>query len=165
MKKLLSIFVLLCGTLHADIGIMGQHCGTRGTLIGTIASEFVIPDYFPPEQFLLRISILLPWADVLATCETEYAPVNLGESCLSHDQCYATLGATKDSCDDTLLQGWQQACNDGYAGDDETSSLCRNTCHDFADLMYTALRYQDAEFCPSCIAFDNAQANARLDSS
>lgn len=160
MKKQISILVLLMSvSAFADVGIRGLHCGTRGTLLGTIASEFVIPDYFPPEHFLVRM-FLAPFVD-LSMCD-DGGPAHLGEACLEHDQCYATLGATKDGCDEDMLSGWRNACTERYGSDGlAMSSMCQELCTGAVDMMYDIFRYDDGSFCPSCIAFDKSQAGAR----
>lgn len=163
-KKMKQIFLAL---IFAGIATqvmaapMGLHCGTRGNLIGTIASDFLIPDYFPPENTLLRMLLANPFFNI-ATCEANGSRAHLGASCIEHDTCYATLGAVKDSCDADLLSGWQGSCEDSYGnGGTLSSTLCLNACQGMTQLMYHALRYNDGRFCPSCIAFEQAQAEAR----
>jgi hypothetical protein len=70
------------------------------------------------------------------------------------------LGTTKDSCDEALLKGWERACNERYYVE-ETSDLCLDACHGAINLMYNAMRYDDGNFCPSCIAFEKSQERAK----
>jgi hypothetical protein len=160
MKKLLGILLVFAAlSAQAAPSIRGLHCGTRGTLLGTIASEFVIPDYFPPEHFLVRM-FLAPFID-LSMCD-DGGPAHLGEACMNHDQCYGTLGATKDGCDQDMIMGWRDACTERYGSDDlEISSMCLDLCTGAVDMMYDIFRYDDGIFCPSCIAFEKSQSNAR----
>lgn len=169
MKRTLFAFLIAIFTsnVYADQGIMGLHCGPRGNFFGTIASDYVIPDYFPPENFLLRslLSLVNPWGIDLSICEEEFSLVHLGQSCLGHDQCYATLGETKDGCDEALFLGWQQSCSDSYLGQGASAMQCLNACQGAVTFMYNAMLYDDGVFCPSCIAFESSQAKARRDAS
>lgn len=127
--------------------------------MGTIASAFVIPDYFPPENFLL--STLMPallFTDI-SECAENFSPVHFGQSCLEHDRCYATLGSKKDECDDTLLDGWLESCAQTYNGGGAES--CLNACELMVNIMFAGLRFQTQDFCPSCKAFERAQEHAR----
>lgn len=163
MKKALMLSLLLSFSAEAaDIGLKGLYCGTRGSFWGTLASEIAIPDYFPPEKFLTRLFLMNPLFSNLATCEEEFESVNLGSSCKLHDECYSTLGANKDVCDEELLVNWQNSCAEHYSRGDETSSYCQNACDNFTNFMYTALRYDDGFFCPSCRAFKIDQEKAEL---
>lgn len=159
MKKSLAILLLLLSvSAFADVGIRGLHCGTRGTLLGTIASDFVIPDYFPPEHMLVRM-FLAPFID-LSICD-DGGPAHLGEACMYHDQCYATRGATKDTCDQDMLSGWRNACVDRYGAEgDDFGDYCQNLCIGAVETMYGIFSYDDGSFCPSCIAFENSQRKA-----
>ncbi len=147
--------------LYADneIGIEGVHCGTRGNLWGTLLSEFVIPDYFPPENPLLRAFLVNPMFLDLGMCERgAFRPAHFGESCMMHDQCYGTLGADKDVCDEDMMQNWVDTCDDSYAG--ASGILCNLACKASAGILYTAMRFQIGDFCPSCDAFEASQKRA-----
>lgn len=142
------------------VSIKGEYCGTRGSFLGTLASDIAIPDYFPPEKFLTRL-LITPFFPDLSACEEEYEAVHLGESCRAHDECYSTLGESKEGCDDDLLALWHESCAERYSGGDETSSHCRDACESFTRLMYDGLRYDDGIFCPSCKAYEIDQEKAR----
>lgn len=149
---------LLAISLNADEEAFGLHCGTRGNLWGTIASDLLIPDYFPPENELLRALLIDSPLINLGICEDAFTPAYLGQSCMMHDQCYQTLGATKDGCDEDLKGGWLESCDESYPG--FLGFFCRSACKLAVRVMYTALRFQSGEFCPSCRAFEEAQKNA-----
>lgn len=159
MKKLLAILLLMLAySATAGISIRGMHCGTRGTLLGTIASDYVIPDYFPPEHFLVRM-FLAPFMD-LSICD-DGGPAHLGETCMYHDQCYNTLGASKDECDEDMHSGWRGDCQERYNDGSDIGNWCLDMCSGAVDMMYDIFRYDDGNFCPSCIAFDKSQEKAR----
>lgn len=162
MQKLtVAMLLMISSFAHAkDMSIRGEYCGTRGSFLGTLASEVAIPDYFPPEKFLTRLFIS-PFFPDISVCEEEYEAVHLGESCRAHDDCYTTLGESKDGCDEDLLTRWQESCAERYSGQDETSSHCRDACETFTRLMYDAMRYDDGLFCPSCKAYEIDQEKAR----
>jgi hypothetical protein len=159
MKKLLALVCLLSAySAVADVSIRGLHCGTRGTLLGTIASDYLIPENFPPENFLARM-VLAPFED-LSICD-EGGPAHLGETCMYHDQCYGTLGAFKDQCDENMIQGWRSNCIERYSDGSEIGALCLDLCTGVVDSMYDIFLYDDGSFCPSCTAFENSQSQAR----
>jgi|SRR5580704_14427493 hypothetical protein len=160
MARFLILSVLLsCFAMAEDFKIKGLYCGTRGSFLGTLASEIAIPDYFPPEKFLARLFVMNPLFSNLATCEREYEPVYLGEACRIHDGCYRTLGASKESCDEELLVNWQEACAERYNGD-EMSSYCHDACQNMINFMFNTMRYDDGFFCPSCKAYQTDQEEA-----
>lgn len=160
MKKVI-FYLLLCWPCFTKPNIHALHCGTRGTLIGTIASDFLIPDFFPPEHFLIRM-LVAPFID-LTICD-DLGKANLGIACAEHDNCYSESGVDKEICDLNMKNGWQEACLEKYH-DHESSkwhNYCLNLCQDAASLMYDIFSYDDGLFCPSCIAFNTAQkANAK----
>jgi hypothetical protein len=156
--KLAHIFLLLF-MISPFAQARGLYCGTRGTFFGTLASDIAIPDYFPPEKFIAQI-VLGSMFPGLSLC-ADFEPVYLGSSCLSHDQCYKSLGAIKDECDTTLLGNWQQSCAERYNASSELSSLCLSTCNSVVEFMYGVMRYDDGTFCPSCEAFERDQEEAR----
>ncbi|HXW60131.1 MAG TPA: hypothetical protein VEK06_01200 [Myxococcota bacterium] len=162
MKKTLvtSLFLIIASAAQAEFSIKALHCGPRGSFFTALLSDLAIPDFFPPEQFLVRTLIAEPILGDLSVCD-EYQAVNLGESCQEHDTCYMTLGANKDSCDETLLSGWKQSCRERYVGSSANSLFCLDACEQTIELMYGGLRYDDGSFCPSCTAFENSQASAR----
>lgn len=157
MKKIIIATILLCASIAESKAL---HCGPRGNFWSSMASHVAIPDYFPPENFLARM-IASPFFGDLSICEEEFEPVYLGQSCMVHDQCYETLGADKENCDETLIAGWMTSCEERYMGSDEIASYCLSACKDVTQIMYDAMRYDDGSFCPSCIAFENSQQNAR----
>jgi len=58
--------------------------------------------------------------------------------------------------------GWHNACDQRWAANGiEINSMCGNLCHGAVELMYSVLRYDDGVFCPSCIAFEKSQNDAR----
>lgn len=160
MKKIVFLVLLFVFSAQAKVSIKGLHCGTRGTFLGTLASDIAIPDYFPPEKFLARV-FLSPFFPDMSVCEQEYDSVYLGQSCQAHDECYQTLGADKDACDDDLLVRWHETCAERYQGYDETSSHCQNACESFTSFMYDALRFNSGGLCPSCVAYERDQEKAR----
>ncbi len=121
-------------------------------------SDHVIPDYFPPENPLLRTLLFNSYLS-MSMCEEAFEPAYLGEACMMHDQCYAMLGATKDGCDGNLLQSWQASCDEHYAG--VSGFLCRMACKGAVTLMHSAMRFESGNFCPSCEAFERSQKKAR----
>lgn len=161
MKKTIftSLFLLLATAAQADFSIKALHCGPRGSFLGALASDVAIPDYFPPEQSWVRYFIAEPILGDLSACD-QYDPVNLGESCSEHDTCYWTLNANKETCDETLFLGWEQACKERYKDASADSIYCLNACERAVQFMYEALRYDDGSFCPSCTAFAHDQAAA-----
>ena len=164
MKKNLSLvlFLLFSSFMHAEsFRMKGLYCGTRGNFLGTLASDYAIPDYFPPENFLTRLFVMNPFFSNLSVCEEEYETVHLGQSCKSHDECYLTLGSNKDSCDTKLLDNWLRSCAERYKDQTETAEYCLNSCNNFVNFMYNIMRYDDGLFCPSCIAFEKDQEIAR----
>lgn len=160
MKKtiLTSLLFIITCAVHANISIKALHCGPRGSFLGAFASDVAIPDYFPPEQSLVRYLIAEPILGDLSVCD-QYDSVYLGEACSGHDTCYMTLDANKETCDETLLLGWEQACKARYRDNSADSVYCLNACERAIQFMYEALRY-DNGFCPSCIAFERDQAEA-----
>lgn len=160
MKNFLALFALIFSLNAMSENIQGLHCGTRGTMLGSIASDTLIPDYFPPEHFLLRLLLVNPLID-LSVCETELPRVNLGASCMVHDRCYRTLGATKDACDNDLRRDWLAQCAANYGTHTTTSDMCLGACNTIVELMNAGLRYNDGTFCPSCRAWERDQAEAR----
>jgi hypothetical protein len=163
MKKLIIALLIfaLQHISHANTSTAkGLYCGTRGNFWGTLASEIAIPDYFPPEKFLTRL-IISPFFSDLSMCEEDFEPVNLGESCLLHDQCYTRLGVFKDECDRDLLTRWERSCAERYQQSSYASSYCLDTCNYVVNFMYNALRYDDGYFCPSCRAFEIDQERAQ----
>jgi hypothetical protein len=151
-------FLFLSALSFADEEIYGAHCGTRGNLWGTIASDHLIPDYFPPENPVLRAFFMATPLINLGICEEQFTPAHLGASCLVHDECYNTLGATKDNCDRDLQSGWMASCEESYSG--ISGFFCKSACMMAVNLMYGALRFRTGSFCPSCEAFERAQKRA-----
>jgi len=166
MKKTLLaiIFFALSSTAMANVDTFGLHCGPRGNFWSAIFSDFLIPDYFPPENALVS-SFLLDFLGIDVSECADYTSVHLGESCMMHDQCYGTLGVTKDGCDEDLLLGWQTACMEGYTDENEEATYCKSMCQDMTKIMYDLMSYNDGEFCPSCIAFEKSQEEARREMS
>ncbi len=161
MKKVIFLVLHLAFFAQAsDISIKGLHCGTRGSFLGTLASDIAIPDYFPPEKMLARV-FLSPFFPDMSVCEQEYESVYLGQSCQAHDECYQILGADKDACDEDLLTKWHNSCAERYQGYDETSVHCLNVCESFTGFMYGALRFNSGGICPSCVAYERDQEKAR----
>jgi hypothetical protein len=161
-RSITSIIIIFFSfNVLGQISINGLHCGTRGSFLGILASDFLIPDYFPPENPLLRFLLVNPFLINLGECEKNYEPVHLGEACMAHDACYGTLGANKDTCDEALMTNWASACDKHYANKGEMSKKCAHACHTVAELMHTAMSYDDGIFCPSCIAFERDQEMAR----
>lgn len=160
-KTIIAIAFLFFSSFSQAINVKSLHCGPRGSLWGTMASYLVIPDYFPPENFITQLFADPLFGD-LSICEEHFEPVHLGEACMGHDQCYETLGANKDACDETLFNSWRYSCSKRYSGTDATSSYCLSACTNVVEFMYDALRYDDGIFCPSCRAFAKDQEIARL---
>jgi hypothetical protein len=160
MKKLILGFMLILDVSFANQRILGLHCGTRGTLIGTIASDLFIPDFFPPEHVLVRM-LLAPFVD-LTICD-DIGQAHLGLACEEHDKCYGSKNATKEVCDEDMLNGWQKACSNQYLVDQssEVVSYCLQLCNDAVGFMYDTFSYDDGIFCPSCIAFKHAQEDIK----
>lgn len=160
MKKVLVFsLVWLCSLLaQADFSIKALHCGPRGSFLGALASDLAIPDYFPPEQYLVRM-LAEPILGDLSICD-QFEPVYLGQSCQAHDQCYYTLGANKETCDQDLYEGWINSCHERYYGASYESAYCNNVCVEAVEFMYGALRYDVGGFCPSCTAFAFDQTEA-----
>lgn len=162
MKFLSLAFLFLLSSSSFSEGIMGLHCGTRGTLLGTIASDFIIPDYFPPENLALRLFLVNPLLVDLSACEQNHPRVHLGASCMIHDRCYATLDADKNACDDDLFASWQGSCEENYSdADADTSDMCLGACTAMINIMNAALRYDDGNLCPSCRAYERSQKRTR----
>ena len=130
---------------------------------GTIASDTLIPDYFPPETPVLRSIFVNPFSPIdIGFCERRFEPVHLGQYCIEHDLCYSTIGEEKDSCDLNLLDGWKKSCGERYGQEKSLAGLiCGSLCKFSVKFMYRAMRYDDGLFCPSCEAFDRSQEKDR----
>lgn len=160
MFGLIFSVLLIASSSFADDNVRGLHCGTRGTMMGTIASDVLIPDYFPPENAVLRsIFQIPPSANLLNFCEQSIGRAHFGSSCELHDRCYGTIGKEKDHCDADLLNGWRKSCAETYRG--LTGKMCKLACDGAATIMYHAMRYSVGNICPSCTAYDEAQKRAR----
>lgn len=157
MKKLfLMSIAIFCSWSWANVEILGVNCGSRGNLWGTIASEYLIPDYFPPENHALRQLLISSTID-LSMCEEDFSAAYLGNSCIAHDECYSTVGAPKERCDRDLKRGWIAACELNYPPVSVSGALCRSVCKEIINVMYQAMSYDNGSFCPSCRAYEDAQ--------
>lgn len=126
----------------------GDYCGSKEGYLNQIASSFLIPDRFPPENPALRS--LVSDADI-TRCE-RLGTADLGAPCLQHDSCYQAR-LDKTQCDKNLQDNWIKVCRATYYKLTFDSQICRLSCESFAKLMSEAQRYDDAGFCPSCDAY------------
>ena len=154
MKPLL-ILLSLSFSLSA---IGGQRCGSKEGYLNQLASSFLIPDNFPPENPLLHTG-------EFRFCGEDYGTTYLGAGCYHHDNCYETLGAAKSSCDASLQDNWVKACkyqypNRGSVITRAKRAVCREACTGFVKAMSEAQRFNTDGYCPSCEAYQDAQAVA-----
>lgn len=147
IQALISSMLLFAGsqTLSA-----GELCGSKEGYFNQLASTYLIPDFFPPENELAQ---LLPNED-RERCEA-IGSVQLGKACLSHDLCYAQR-LDKGDCDKKLQDAWVKECRKVFSQLSRDQLVCRLTCEGFVKLMSEAQRFDEEGFCPSCTAYDNA---------
>lgn len=144
--------ILLCFTLitMTSKSRAAELCGSKEGYINELASEFLIPDYFPPEVNIL--SNLVSKADYERCSKVEY--VDLGSSCFEHDLCYDDR-FPKEQCDKDLQANWVNKCKQTYYKLTRDHIMCRIACEAFIKIMSEAQRYDSQGFCPSCDAYNN----------
>ncbi|MGD8454723.1 MAG: RHS repeat-associated core domain-containing protein, partial [Phycisphaerae bacterium] len=86
--------------------------------------------------------------------DNPFAPVSFRAACDQHDLCYATIGKTKEECDEEFLVTMRAACR--AAGHTEPEEQ-RFTCLWWAKMYYEAVRTSSA----SQRAYDETQRRER----
>jgi hypothetical protein len=128
--------------------IAGELCGSKEGYFNVLASTYLVPDYFPPENELAR---LVSDRDI-KRCE-DLGSVYLGQVCADHDACYIQK-QPKNTCDRALQDRWVRQCREVYHKLSTDHLACRLACEVFVKLMSEAQRYNENGFCPSCDAYD-----------
>lgn len=150
--------------LGASQSAAEELCGSKEGYLNTLASNFLIPDYFPPETEVLKD--LIPEGSDIGQCGEKFGLVHLGETCEQHDRCYESIDSNKSACDRELRDQWVKTCRSQYRERGNLSerlkmAACRVSCEWFVKLMSEAQTSNNRGFCPSCDAFDAAQNDRR----
>lgn len=132
------------------LAFAGDLCGSKAGYFNQLATSYLIPDYFPPENAL---SELLSSPD-LDRCLAIGQPF-LGSACAAHDRCYEEQQG-KVLCDKNLQDDWVRACRATYDKLSRDHLICRFSCELFVKILSEAQRFEQDDFCPSCTAYDSA---------
>jgi hypothetical protein len=145
MRKIFYV----AGLLLSFSAKAGDVCGSKIGLLNEAASEFLIPDEFPPETPLLYG--MVSKAD-RSVCE-RISKVKLSFGCSAHDRCYQNR-EPKSQCDKSLHDMWVRSCRTSYYHLTIESQACRLACESFVKIMSEAQSYDSGGICPSCDSYN-----------
>jgi hypothetical protein len=157
-SKCLQIMSFLAVFLCITTSGMADDCGSKEGRLNQVATDFVIPDYFPPDSPVLRALIEWSTSGTVGRCENLFGRASLKPACRAHDRCYETFYETKGRCDEKLLHDWEEKCKRQYRNrrnspDNFLRTACREACVKFIKLMSEAQKFNEAGYCPSCKAW------------
>ena len=78
-----------------------------------------------------------------------YGGANFGDDCARHDECYDTLGKTKEECDNAFKSGMRDSCKRAY--NSVFHAVQKKGCLEIANTYHSAVNrlggdaYRDAQ--------------------
>lgn len=118
----LALIAGLASSTRAQYGAKEEwQCGNTETSIDRLLTQHVVPDVFPPNEYLSAYvaPTIMQQADLMAAQRCAAISVaRWSSACTGHDRCMELRGATgisSEQCHDAVLSGWRKACDDAYA--------------------------------------------------
>ncbi len=146
-----GIWNFLSLALHTYPLQASEFCGSKIGYFNQLASLYLIPKEFPPENQLNRL-LSKRAQDVCRRLNV----VNLETACVAHDSCYAAQ-RDKKSCDQELADNWASGCQEAYGRLLRDDVLCQIGCEAFVYTLSEAQQFEKDDFCPSCDAYEAAK--------